>query len=74
MPLATLGCGGCGKIVRISGKTEQRRHLTDLGFSVGTEISVVNKISGNYLVEVRGSRIAMDGSLASKIHVIPGVC
>ncbi|HKM09191.1 MAG TPA: FeoA family protein [Candidatus Methanomethylophilaceae archaeon] len=73
IPLATLGKGGCGKIVRISGKSEQRRHLSDLGFAVGTEISVVNKTSGNYLVEVRKSRIAMDGSMASKIHIIPEV-
>lgn len=74
IPLAAMGNGGCGKIVRVAGKTEQRRYLSDLGLVAGTDVSVVNTVSGNLLLEVKGTRIAMDRSMASKIFIIPGVC
>lgn len=74
IPLATMGNGDCGKIVRVSGKTEQRRFLSDLGLVAGTDISVVNTISGNLLLDVKGSRIAMDRTMASRIFIVPGVC
>ncbi len=74
IPLAVMGNGGCGKIVRIAGKTEQRRYLSDLGLVAGTDVSVLNTVSGNLLLEVKGTRIAMDRSMASRIFVVPGVC
>ncbi len=74
IPLAMVKDGNSGKIVRISGRSELRRYLSNLGFVVGTDISVVNTISGNILLEIRGTRIAMDRSMASKVFVIPEVC
>jgi len=74
IPLATMGNGDCGKIVRVAGKTEQRRFLSDLGLVAGTDISIVNTVSGNILLDVKGTRIAMDRSMASRIFIVPGLC
>ncbi len=73
IPLATMDNGCCGKIVRIAGKTEQRRHLSNLGFVAGANVSIVSTISGNLLLDVKGTRIAMDKSMASRIFIIPGM-
>lgn len=74
IPLATMGNGDCGKVVRVTGKTEQRRFLSDLGLVAGTDVSVVNIVSGNLLLDVKGTRLAMDRTMASKIFIVPGVC
>ncbi len=71
IPLATVRDGKSGKIVRISGRCELRRYLTNLGFVVGTDVSVVNTIAGSLLLEIRGTRIAMDRSMASKVFIVP---
>jgi len=71
MPLVTAKVGESGKIVRISGKTETRRFLCELGFIIGECISVVNEISGNMILDVKGARIAIDRGLASKIFFAP---
>ena len=69
-----MGNGDCGKVVRVTGKTEQRRFLSDLGLVAGTDVSVVNIVSGNLLLDVKGTRLAMDRSMASRIFIVPGVC
>ncbi len=71
MPLAMVRDGRSGKIVRIAGRCELRRYLSNLGFVVGTDVSVVNTIAGSLLLEIRGTRIAMDRSMASKVFIIP---
>lgn len=71
MPLAMVRDGRSGKIVRIAGRCELRRYLSNLGFVVGTDVSVVNTIAGSLLLEIRGKRIAMDRSMASKVFIIP---
>ena len=56
-------------IKRISGKPEVKAHLADLGFVVGGDIMVVSSLSGNLIVNVKGSRVAIGESLATKIFV-----
>ena len=71
VPVVTAKAGDSGRIARISGKTETRRHMCELGFTIGEIITIVNDVSGNMIVEVRGSRIAIDRTLASKIFFAP---
>ena len=52
-------------IRRISGKDEVRLHLAELGFVVGSEVTVVNEIAGNLIVQVKQSRLALDKTMAS---------
>ena len=71
IPLAVTKGGDSGKIVRIAGKCELRRYLSNLGFVVGTDVSVVNTVSGDLLLDIKGTRIAMGRSMASKVFIVP---
>ena len=71
VPLVTAKIGDGGKIVRVSGKQEMRKFLCELGFVIGAFVSVVNENSGNMIIDVKGSRIAMDRAVASKIFFAP---
>ena len=42
-----------------------------LGFTIGTRISTVSDLKGNKILSVRGSRIAIDSTMASKILFCP---
>ena len=46
-----------------------RQHLAGLGFVVDSDVTVVSKIAGNMIVQVRDSRIALDQSMASRIMI-----
>jgi len=69
MPLSFLKNSESGAIVRISGKEDVRKYLSELGFLPGTMISVVNTVKGNIIVDIKGSRVAIDSGMASKIIV-----
>ena len=69
MPLSFADIGQPQIIRRIGGSPEVKKHLEDLGFHVGGEISVVNTISGNLIVNVKECRVAVSQELANKIMV-----
>jgi len=56
-------------IKKITGKDEIRRRLASLGFVVDGNATVVSKIAGNVIIQVKDSRIALDKSMASRIIV-----
>ena len=69
MPLAMASAGNPYKIVRISGKDETIRFLSNLGFVVDAEVTVVSEIDGNIIVNVKESRVAIGKEMARKIIV-----
>ena len=69
MPLIMAKPGETFTIRKISGKDEVRQHLAGLGFVVDSDVTVVSKIAGNMIVQVRDSRIALDQSMASRIMI-----
>ena len=69
MPLSMVDNGACVCIKKISGTDEVRQHLNELGFVVGEEISIINKIGGNLILNVKDSRIALDRTMANRIYV-----
>ena len=71
IPVSMAKAGETGVVVRISGNQEVRKFLSDLGFTIGTTISTVSDINGNKILSVRGSRIAIDSGMASKIMFCP---
>ena len=71
VPLVTAKVGDGGKVVRVSGKQDVRKFLCELGFVIGAHVSVVNENSGNMILDIKGSRIAMDRAIASKIFFAP---
>lgn len=69
MPLGMAATGVETKIQRINGKDEVRRFLEGLGFVEGSTVTVISKINGNLIVNMRDSRIALDKRLANRIFV-----
>ena len=56
-------------IRKITGKDEVRLHLAELGFVVGSDVTVVNEIAGNLIVQVKESRLALDKTMANRILI-----
>lgn len=69
MPLAFAEMGETQIVKKISGNSEVKKHLEDLGFNVGGEISVVSKLGENIIVRVKESRVAISSELARKIFI-----
>ena len=69
MPLTMTKAGDTVTIRKITGKDEVRQHLAELGFVVDSEVTVVNEISGNLILQVKEARIALDKTLAMRIIV-----
>lgn len=69
MPLTMAKTGETVTIRKISGKDEARQHLAELGFVVEGTVTVVSEISGNLILQVKGSRIALDKTMANRIMI-----
>ena len=69
MPLNYAQVGQPQIIKKIGGSPDVKKHLEDLGFNVGGEVSIVSTLNGNLIVKVKESRIAVSGELARKIMV-----
>ncbi|MCI9592950.1 MAG: ferrous iron transport protein A [Lachnospiraceae bacterium] len=69
MPLTMAESGKVNQIKKVGGKEETRRFLESLGFVAGGEITIISKISGNVIVNVRESRVAISREMANKILV-----
>ena len=69
MPLGMANVGDVNIIKKIKGRDEVRQHLAELGFVVGTEVTVVSELGGNLILHVKESRIALDKTMAMRIMV-----
>ncbi len=67
MPLTFASVGETATIRKITGKDEVRQHLAELGFVVGETVTVVSSIGGNLILNIKGSRIALDASMAQRV-------
>lgn len=56
-------------IHKITGRDEVRRQLATLGFVVGANVSVVNELNGNVIINVKNTRIALNKTLSNRILV-----
>ena len=69
MPLSMAEIGEKKRVIKVGGKNEVRRFLQNLGFVEGAEITVVSELSGNMIINVKDTRIAIDKSMANRIMV-----
>lgn len=69
MPITLADVGEEHIIKRVSGKPEVKKHLEDMGFVVGHPVTVVNTVSGNLILKVKESRVAISLEMAQKIMV-----
>ena len=69
MPLVFANAGEENIVRKIGGSPEVRQHLADLGFNVGTGVTVVSTMGGNVIVKVKESCVAISREMAQKIMV-----
>ena len=69
MPLSMVKPGEANVIRRIGGKEETKRFLENLGFVIGGNVEVISETSGNLIVNVTQSRVAIGKDMANKIMV-----
>jgi len=69
MPLALANIGEENLIRKIGGSPEVKKHLENLGFVVGGDVTIINSIGGNIIVKVKESRVAISKEMAMKIMV-----
>ncbi len=69
MPLTLANAGEENMIRKVGGNEETRRHLEDLGFVAGGNVTIVSSIGGNLIVNVKDSRVAISKEMAGKIMI-----
>lgn len=69
MPLTFSNIGEENIIKRVGGEPDVKKHLENLGFVVGSNVTVINTIGGNIIVKVKEARIAISEEMAQKIMV-----
>ena len=69
IPLTAAKAGETVTIKKITGRDELRRHLAEMGFVVDDDVTVVNEMAGNLIVQVKDSRVALDRSMAMRIMI-----
>lgn len=69
IPLVYATAGVEQVIKKIGGNDEAKRHLENLGFTVGGTVTIVNSLAGNVIVKVKESRIAINEDMARRVMV-----
>ncbi len=69
IPLSMVNTGETGLIKRITGNENTKHFLENLGFTEGSNVTVVSEIGGNIIVKIKESRVAIDKSMASRIYI-----
>ena len=64
LPLGFLKPGEAFTICKVKGKDETTRLLEELGFVEGSTVKLVSSLGGNLIVEVKGSRVAINSGMA----------
>lgn len=69
MPLTMANTGEENIIKKVGGSPDTRKFLENLGFVAGGTVTVISEISGNVIVNVKDSRVAVSKEMACKIMV-----
>lgn len=69
MPLSMARPGETVTIRKITGKDDVRQHLAEMGFVVNTDVTVVNELGGNLIIQVKDSRVALDRTMANRVMI-----
>ncbi len=69
MPLTLADVGEENIIRKVGGTPEVKKHLENLGFVVGGNVTVISTIGGNLIVNVKEARVAVSREMAQKIMI-----
>lgn len=56
-------------VLKIVANQDIKRHLEDLGITIGSKIKLISNSGGNVICEIKDGRIALDTETARKIFV-----
>ena len=69
MPLSLANVGEANTIKKIGGSPEVKKHLENLGFVVGGNVTVITMLGANVIVNVKETRVAISEEMARKIMI-----
>ena len=69
MPFVFADVGESYIIKKVSGSPELKKHMENLGFVPGAEIMAMTQTGGNWIVNIKESRVAVSEEMAKKIFV-----
>lgn len=69
MPLALANVGEENTVKKVGGSPEVKKHLENLGFVVGGNVTVITSFAGNVIVNVKEARVAISEEMARKIMI-----
>lgn len=69
MPLSLAEPGEVNIIKRIGGTPEVKKHLENLGFVAGGTVTLISKLGGSVIINVKEARIAVSEEMARKILI-----
>lgn len=69
MPLSLAEVGEVNVIKKVSGRPEIKQHLENMGFVVGSDVTVISEVQGNIIVNVKNVRVAIGKDMANKIMI-----
>jgi len=69
MLLSKAKIGDTFNIKQVEGKEKVKKFLFTLGCFEGEEITLISKLAGNYVVNIKDSRYALDESMAKSITI-----
>ena len=69
MPLSLANRDEVYMIRKIGGTPEVKKHLENLGFVAGGNVSVISSIGGSLIVKVKESRVAINDEMARRIMI-----
>lgn len=69
MPLSLANLGESNIIKKVGGRPEIKKHLENLGFVAGGNVTIVNMLGKNLIVNVKEARIAISQEMAQKIMI-----
>ena len=69
MLLSKAKMGDTFIIKQVDGKEKIKKFLFTLGCFEGEEITLISKLAGNYIVNIKDSRYALDENMAKSIVI-----
>jgi len=69
MLLSKARIGDTFNIKQVEGKEKVKKFLFTLGCFEGEEITLISKLAGNYVVNIKDSRYALDENMAKSITI-----
>lgn len=69
MPISIAPAGAELEIRKVGTDEKVKKHLQEMGISVGSKVTLISSSGGNVIVIVKEGRVCLDKDLARKILV-----